>query len=247
MSRTESNGRISPGECAEGEVQVWHYILDVNAEKEETLIRVLSDEEIERVNRYRFDKHRRRFIAGRGILRAILAHYLGCEPQALGFGHGEHGKPYIAWPQSAHDIRFSASDSHGLGAVAVTQGNELGLDIEKVRHNSDQEQIVAREFAAEERDWFCGLPEDERARAFHELWTCKEAYLKAKGVGLAAPLNSFAISMSRGAQPRLSWSAIDNADPQRWLLHRLAIDSGFATCLAVEGSDRPVRVGRWLW
>ena len=234
-------------EDAQGDqkVHLWHYRLDLDAEREAALARVLDDAESDRVSRYRFGKHRRRFVAGRGALRMILAQYAGCEPEALRFEHGVHGKPYIGWPNSACDIRFSASNSHGLGAVAVTWRNELGLDLEQVRPNCDHDLIASREFSPEESDWLCRLPEAKRLVAFYQLWTCKEAYLKGKGVGLTVPLNDFAISLSQET-PRLVWSNINDSDPERWSLQPLSIEPGFVACLAMEGGCRAVQSERWF-
>lgn len=227
------------------EVHLWHYRLDIDADREADCARVLDDAESERASRYRFEKHRRRFVAGRGALRMILAQYAECEPRALRFGHGAHGKPYIGWPNSARDIRFSASNSHNLGAVAITWRKELGLDLEQVRPDCDHGLIVSSEFSPEENDWFCRLPEARRLIAFYQLWTCKEAYLKGKGVGLTVPLCDFAVTLGQEA-PRLTWSNLNSSDPERWSLKPLSIEPGFIACLAMEGGCDAVQLERWF-
>lgn len=237
--------RDGAGGDPEGEVQVWHYNLDLDPEKEAALARILDPREQERAAGFRFAKHRRRFIVGRGTLRIILARYGGCEPQAVRFEYGEYGKPYVAWPRSLRDIRFSVSNSHALGAMAVTWHNELGIDLEQVRPDRDHERIATREFSAEERIWLHQLPEAKRLVGFFELWTCKEAYLKGKGLGLTVPLNCFAVSVDPDTSLRLVWSDIDRSDPQRWSLHRLAIEPRVVACLAVEGYCRAVRSVPW--
>ena len=221
------------------EVQVWHYNLDVDAELETTLARHLNDEENDRAARFRFAKHKRRFIARRATLRIILSQYAGCEPKALRFKYGEHGKPYIAWPHSAGNIRFSATNSHGLGGVAITKCCELGLDFEQVLPDGDQKLIASTQFSSEENDWLLHLPESKRLVAFYELWTSKEAYLKGKGLGVTVPLSHFAVSVNPGA-PQLAWSDIDRTDPQHWSLHRLVIEPGFIACLAINLSYHAV-------
>lgn len=227
------------------EVQVWHYKLDVDAEREITFAHILDDEEHLRASRFKFIKHRRRFIANRGILRVILAQYAACDPKALRFAYGQHGKPTIAWPTSACDIRFSVSGSHGLGAVAVARCNELGLDLEQVRPNNDLDVIVSSQFSTEEQDWFRRLPASDRLSAFFEIWTCKEAYLKGKGLGLTVPLNQFSLSINQGMPPRLTWSGIDKSDLLQWSLQHLIIEPGFVACLAIEGDYKDVYSERW--
>ena len=227
------------------EVHVWHYVLDVNTERKAGLKRMLNDEELDQAARYRFEKHRRRFIASRGTLRIIIARYLDCEPHRLHIGYGKHGKPYIVSENSVQNIRFNATNSHGLGAIAISRRSELGLDLEKVCSNDDYELVASRVFSTEEREWLIRLPEEERLSAFFELWTCKEAYLKGKGFGLAVPPNHFSVSMDPEKEPRLSWSAIDDNDPQRWLFKKLSIEPGFVACLAVECGRCTVRSARW--
>lgn len=230
-----------PGSLALGdrEVQIWHYNLDVDAELEAVLARHLNNEEIDRASRFRFAKHRRRFIARRAALRMILSQYADCEPKALSFKYGEHGKPTIASPHSAGNLRFSAANSHRLGGVAITRCCDLGFDLEQVLPADDHELIASTQFSTEENDWWLQVPESQRLAAFYELWTCKEAYLKGKGLGITAPLNHFAVSVSPEA-PRLTWSDIDPADPQHWSLHRLVIEPEFVACLAINLSHEAV-------
>jgi 4'-phosphopantetheinyl transferase len=232
-----------PAALAPGEVQVLHFMLDVDAAGETALARLLDDEERRQAQRFHFAQHRRRFTVRRGMLRLVLARHTGMAPENLRFLHGAAGKPALARPDG-DTLRFSASSSGGLGAVALTRGRELGLDLEQVRPIDDRDLIAASEFSAEENDWLQRLPEAERLAAFYRLWTCKEAYLKGKGTGLTVPLDDFAISPGR-ATPRLVWSNLDGADPERWTLQPLTLAPGFAACLAVEGSCPAVRVEPW--
>lgn len=229
----------------DSKVQIWHYNLDIGLEKVAEYSSVLDDAERERAHRFKFEKHRRRFVVGRGVLRSILARYADCEPKTICFGYGAYGKPYIAGPGHMGHLKFSVSNCDDLGAVAVTKYTELGLDIEQIGHGSDHGLIVSREFSAEEKDWFHAAPEAQRAAAFFEIWTCKEAYLKGKGVGLSTPLSHFSVSLDQARQPRLTWSDIDSQDPQRWTLHRVFIEPGFIGCLALDGECPALHTAPW--
>ncbi len=228
-----------------GGVRVWYFVLDLDSEGYARCARTLNDEERHHAQRFRFEKHRRRFVAGRGTLRMILGHYAACDPECVRLEYGEYGKPYFADPGSVGELKLSVSNSGGLGAVAVARRIELGLDLEQIRPSRDHDLIASREFSIDEKNWLLGLPEADRAAAFFELWTCKEAYLKGKGLGLNAPLNQFSISLSPDMPPRLAWSEIDGMDPQRWRLHRLAIEPGCVACLAVDGDCRAIRAAPW--
>lgn len=226
-------------------VQVWHYPLDLDAGVEARCAQLLDGAELERARRFRFDIHRRRFIIGRGTLRMILAGHADCAPQAIGFAHGEHGKPCLAEPVGSVGLKFSVSNCEDLGAVAIAWQRELGLDVERVRPDFDHEMIASREFSAQERSWFQSLPEAERPAAFFELWICKEAYLKGKGVGLGAALNRFTIALPADAPPQLVWSDLDAADAQRWHLSRVSTEPGYLACLAQDGQRHAIQSAPW--
>ena len=225
------------------EVHVWFYRLDIGPERENFLRRHLTTNELQRGSRYRFPIHRRRVVAARGSMREILARYVGVDAGTLRFETGEHGKPYLSTPREATRIRFSNTDSDELGGIAVCLNNELGLDMEQLREGRDHERIVVNEFASEEKEWFFGQPEQVRLGSFYALWTCKEAYLKGKGLGLTVPLGDFAIGNI--GTPSLLWSNIDSADPTQWGLHRVKVEKGFTACLAVHGKKKVVTCGLW--
>ena len=234
--------KIAP--LAPGDVQVWHFGLDADADRQSRLARVLDEQEKQRAERFRFEEHRRRFIVRRGVLRHILAHYARVAPEAIRFTGDAAGKPGIDSP-AMPALRFSASSSQALGAVALAFDRELGLDIEQVRPDRDHD-LIARVFSGQEAAGLRDVAPARRAAAFFDLWTCKEAYLKGKGLGLSVPLDQFTIAID-SASPRLTWSAFDAADPDRWLLYRLNLDPGFAACLAVAGGCQNIRCNHYIW
>lgn len=228
-----------------GDVQIWYFGLDADAQRQAQLTRLLDKQERHRAERFRFEKHRRRFIVRRGFLRLILAHYTGLAPDAICFTRDATGKPSIDSPASMHGLKFSASSSQALGVVALTYDRELGLDLEQVCPDGDHE-LMAREFSGHEAAALRRLEPESRTAAFFDLWTCKEAYLKGKGLGLSVPLDQFTIAID-SASPRLTWSALDATDPDRWSLYRLNLDPGFAACLAVAGGCQNIRCDRYIW
>lgn len=192
MSVAHGASSIESASLAPGEVQVWHFGLDADAQTQAALARLLDDAERGQAQRFRFEEHRRRFIVRRGILRVILARYLRAAPETLRFARGAAGKPAIAWPQ-ASPLTFSASSSAGFGAVAVADGRELGLDVEHIRPDRDH-NLIARQFAHEEAAALRDLPPALQEAAFFDLWTCKEAYLKGKGLGFTVSPDQFAFT-----------------------------------------------------
>lgn len=198
------------------EVHVWKARLDLDPEELSRLAQTLSTDEQARAARYRFEVHRRRFIAARGCLRRLLAQYLGCQAAAVRFRYGPSGKPAVV---SEADLRFNVSHSDDVALYAFAQGREVGIDVERIREARGWERIAGRYFTPGECALLDAVPPALRAAAFFQLWTRKEAYLKARGEGLRFG--------RLGAEP--------DSDPGWWVV-ALEAPLGFAAALAVEAT-----------
>jgi len=207
------------------EVHVWRAWLDVSAGLLGQLEASLSPDERERAARFRFVKDRDRFVAARGILRDILARYLGANAAALRFRYEAAGKPALA---DSSELRFNASHSHGLALYAVATERDVGIDIELIRPRVAEEKIAERFFRPAEAASLRTLPKEKQAEAFFRIWTRKEAYIKAVGTGLSMPLDSF-----------------DPAEVPGWEVRDLDPDPRYRAALAVEGEGWSVREFAW--
>lgn len=210
------------------QVQVWR------AQPDGTDFRhILSTDELARADRYRFDSHRDRFMFFRGILRTIIGEQLGINPKDICFQVAPGGKPYIAgsW------LRFNVSDSQDWTLIAVTREREVGVDIEAVRPEVASSGIAERFFAAGERAALAALGPEDRTRAFFTCWTRKEAYLKARGSGLALPLASFEVTLAVDLPPAIVSAPEGAGEVARWKIRDLSAPTGFAAALVVEGHD----------
>lgn len=204
----------------------------------------LSAEESARAALYRFARDRQRFLAGRALLRALLGRYLGVEPAEVRLRQGPRGKPALERQEDPGGLRFNLSHSDGLALYAVTRGREVGVDVERVRPDVEWERLAERFYSPAEVTALKSLalsrhpeaPALACARAFYSAWTRKEAYLKAKGEGLAASLDSFTVSLAPGEPPRLLDVEGDPGETSRWSLRELLPAPGFVGALAVEGS-----------
>jgi 4'-phosphopantetheinyl transferase len=206
--------------------------------------RWLSADERARANRFVFERDRRRFCLGRGALRGILASYLRCDPGEIAFEYGESGKPRLRDGDAAMDLQFNASGSADLAVCVVTCGQNVGVDIEHLRDDCDQD-LVRYAFSADERAEFARLPPDQQAVAFYRAWTRKEAYLKATGCGLSRPLASFSVSVALGDSPRLIRDDSDPAAHQNWSFADFDPAPGWVGSLVVAGHSRPLRRLEW--
>jgi 4'-phosphopantetheinyl transferase len=234
----------APGDAlplAGGELHLWAVPLDPPPERLAAYGETLAGDEWTRAWRFRFEVHRRRFIAGRGALRALLGAYLGLPPARLAFTYGERGKPDLAPGCGGGTLFFNLSHSHELGLLAVTRAREVGVDVEHAKPMPDLERIAERFFAAEENAALLALPPAEQERAFFRCWTRKEAYLKAVGVGLAAPLDSFVVTLTPGTPARMLALRGDPAAGARWRLWHLEPAPGYLGAVAIEGADPVLR------
>jgi 4'-phosphopantetheinyl transferase len=211
--------------------------LDPSAERVEALGRVLSEDEWERARRFRFDKHRRQYVVGRGALRTLLAAYLGIRPEAVRFTYGPRGKPFLASPLDAYGLHFNLSNSDELALMGFVFGRELGVDVEFLRQMNDCEEIAERFFSESERRMLRTIPFPTKQEAFFNCWTRKEAYLKAVGEGLAAPLDSFDVTLAPGEPPRMLTLKGDAGQAARWFFHHLRPADNYVGALAIEGSE----------
>lgn len=179
------------------------------------LNRLLSPDERARAGRYQFEQDRRRFIASRGALRSILGAHLRLAPERLTFRYGEQGKPALAKATAGTPLFFNLSDSGDWAVLGITDAGEIGVDIEALRPIPEIGSITERFFAPAEQAWLRSLPLHEQPWAFHRVWTCKEAYLKALGTGLSLSTQSFAfdftVKPARLADADTGWSIIEFA------------------------------------
>ncbi len=149
---------------------------------------VLDAAERERAGRYRFARDRERFVARRAFLRRVLAGYLGIAPAAIRYRHAARSRPEI---DPSYGISFSTSHSDGLAIVAVARGRLVGVDLERLRPIPDALDLARSLFAPPEYEHVRNVPVDARCEVFLHLWTRKEAYVKALGVGMSLPFDRF--------------------------------------------------------
>ena len=228
-----------------GEIHVWAISLDVTPGALATLETALCPAERERAARFRFEQHRNRFIAGRGLLRNILSSYLNARPQTLEFCSGPNGKPALANLSTVNDLQFNLAHSEGLALAAVTTAGEVGVDVERVRVLDDAEELVRRFFSRSEAEIFRELPPALKPAAFFNLWTRKEAFLKATGEGIAHSMHRVEVSFLPGESARFAGLPADLGDPNAWVLRDLAPAPGFAAALAVRRTELKLRC--WCW
>jgi len=199
---------------------------------------VLSGDEKQRAVRFVFERDRRFFAACRSALRIILGRYLEARAEEIEFVYSAKGKPHVT---SKTDLRFNVSHSGGVAIFAFTRGCEVGVDVELVRLIPEIENIARRFFCPEECSQLLAMASDERPKAFFRCWTRKEAYIKATGDGLSAPLDQFRVTFDESDEPRFVHINHSSEAAARWTLQNLSLDSPYVGALAYLGPPKKVR------
>jgi len=220
-------------------VHVWAVRLDDESVDLDGGRELLSPEERERVARFHFEQHRRRYLIAHIALHRILSLYLQIEPARLFFELGENGKPKLPVSLTTSAVDFNLSHSHEMALIAVNRNGELGVDIEYVKPDFKFQEIAERFFTAKEVAAMRGLPTELQRQAFFKCWTSKEAFLKAKGTGLSGKLDEVEIAL--GAQDQV----LIRASVPGWSLTELKPIDTYQAALVVAGEALPIRYYHW--
>lgn len=229
----------------DNEVHVWRAALDRPALQIKDLWQTLAAEEKDRAERFFSARDRRHFIVARGLLRMILGRYLARAPQQLQFCYNPYGKPTLVGQAGADRISFNLSHSHKLILYAITRNREIGVDLEYIRHDCLGEPLAERFFAPQEVAALRELPAHLQAEAFFNCWTRKEAYIKARGQGLALPLSEFVVSLVPSEPAALLSVKGAPLEATTWSLQALAPGPGYAAALAIAGGIE--HLSYWQW
>ncbi len=203
----------------------------------------LSEDEHSRADRLVTNTLRSRYVSAHAQMRQILAEFLATSPESIQFSNGEYGKPVLSEDLA---MCFNLSHSAGLGLLAVSCRQQIGVDIEIPRENVDEENIARRFFAAHEVSAISTISSPTlRSQAFLFCWTRKEAYIKGQGMGLSIPLDSFAVSVAPG-DPVLLFDRLPSLNTsQTWFIYN--IDPGFRGSAALAVSGQLTAIHCWDW
>jgi 4'-phosphopantetheinyl transferase len=221
---TEAHVPLMPDEVA-----VWVLPLSDAADVYSDWFSHLTGEERSRAERYRSSSARRQFVAGRALLRRILAAHLAIGPHEVPIDHAGAGKPIVV----GTDFHFNVTHTEGL-ALVVLAHRPVGIDVERVRPVADAEGLVGRFFSPREREEFLALPAALRSAGFFRGWTCKEALIKARGLGIAC-LDGFDVELNPARPAALLAARHPAIAASAWSLAAWEPERGYAAAVALEG------------
>jgi 4'-phosphopantetheinyl transferase len=223
------------------EVHVWSVPLAVGPRRLAELARLLVDEERQRAGRYVHVPTRDQFVVARSVLRALLGRYLDIPPASVRMGVTTTGKPRLA----GGELHFNVSHTDGLALCAFTRRGEVGVDVERIRPCPTHLDMAARFFTPGEAGRLHTLPAGRSEEAFFHVWTRKEAFLKALGLGLTHGLERFEVSVPPDDPPRLMHIDGDAHAAAAWSLVSLQPGPGYVAALASQGPLPRVLVQVW--
>lgn len=225
-------------EPAAGRIDLWCTLL---GEVDEALLpryrAMLCAQEIERMERFHFARDRRRNLITRALVRTVLSRYGSLSAREWRFSADAHGRPRIANPPAGFALDFNLSHSADMIVLAVCD-RAIGVDVEHIAREADIDRLD-RYFSAAERAGLRALAPPDRRRRFFELWTLKESYLKARGVGLRLPLDAFAFEFAGECGLRLSFEPPIEDSPRRWRLRQFTPRPEYLVSVCAERSEGP--------
>ncbi len=194
----------------------------------------LDHRDRERAAKFKFPADRARFTLGRGMVRKCLGHYLEQPPETIELDYTDRGRPI--YPADER-LQFSISHTQDLVGVALTDGASIGIDLEAISPHLDLLELAERIFSPNDLAIFQAYSNREKVAAFYRAWTRKEAYLKARGEGIAEGLQEISVSMA--PEEVLSIKDTRHASTaEKWHLISLPLPGGYAGTLACDDVAR---------
>jgi len=209
--------------------------LAANGDRRARAMQLLLPPERSRYERYRADDDRLMFLLGRVMARTMVGRALGVPASGWEWVEGEHGRPRIADPSCR--IRFNVAHSGGMVVCAVACGREVGVDVEDLERRAPAPLVVRRYCSPAEAADIESHGDAGWATRFLSYWTLKEAYLKARGLGISVPLADVEFTLDDARPPRIRFvRSLQDAD-DRWAFHLTALSRRHLMAIAAPAPD----------
>src|SRR5262245_35807030 len=211
-SRADMNERpamSAPLAIGKAAISLFWVVLDTVAtpQAKSAALATLSPQERQRANGFASELKRAQFVLAHGLLRTALSHAAPTvEPRAWRFRVDEHGRPHVAEPACTDRLYFSVSHTDGCVACALSVLETVGIDVETSARQRDVLGIAETWFSAKEIAALRAVPASDQSNLFFDIWTLKEAYIKARGLGLRLPLDRFSIMIEPPSTIRLDFA-----------------------------------------
>lgn len=192
----------------------------------------LSESERARAARFHHLSDRWEFVLGRVMARHLLSNRCGTAPADFRFIENDHGRPEIAYPSLDRPLRFNLSHSGGLVACVIGEGGQIGVDVERLDRPPVDPRVIRRYCSDDEQTALASMPDTLRHERFLELWTLKEAYVKARGTGLTLPLRKVSFAVGVEGPGDVSFNGLD--EEARWMFAHTRLEPKHLLAVAAE-------------
>lgn len=210
-------------------VHIW--IVDANYN---SLPNFLSATERKRLNSFYFSQDKQIFYQSHNALRLILSHYLSEKPSKIEYELTSYGKPFLKNKR----LQFNLSHTDKMAVIAVTEGAEIGVDIENLNREVEYNDLAKRFFCEAEYQKLVQVYSPKKRNAFFNCWTRKEAFIKAVGEGLSYPLNDFEVTLLSDEPVQINHIQQDLETPKQWTLDSKNLDEyTIATAVKFQNSS----------
>ena len=217
------------------EIHLWLSGDQVDSETAARCRSLLSFDERQREARFVFEKDRARHLLTRTLVRQVLSRYAAVEPADWVFSTNPYGRPEVdAAMTQGRDLCFNVSHTAGLIVLGVTKGRALGVDVERPQPLADLRGMAEYAFTPAEVAELAGLREELRLDRFFQHWTLKEAYIKARGMGVSIPLQDFGVGLAQDGLARLDIAPKLSDQSGRWQLWQARPSPGHLLAICAE-------------
>ena len=203
---------------------------------------ILNASELAKAGRFHFARDRLRFLVTRALVRTTLTRYLSIPAKDLRFAESNDGRPEVVLPATSEPLSFNVSHTDGLVVLAISRCGDVGVDAENIVTRDAASEIASRFFAPTEASALAALPAHEQRERFFEYWTFKESYIKARGMGLALPLDQFAFHYPSRSTVQLVTARSIGDDAATWSFWQLRPSAEFIVALCTPRSVDPPRL-----
>lgn len=221
-------------------IDLWYARLDEFTLGEQAgCLRLLNGPERRRHDAFKSQDARLQYLAGRGLVRTTLSRYRNIAPQHWRFLANRHDRPFIDPDLGITGLHFNLSHTTGLVTCIVGAIEEIGVDVERRDRDGGLDELAHVVLAPPELVRFTRLPRAAQPEFFFAHWTLKEAYVKARGMGLSLPVREICLDMA-SPQPTISFATPIDDVPSRWRLWSLRPTEEHIVGIAAASAGGPM-------
>jgi 4'-phosphopantetheinyl transferase len=235
----------------EGTAHLWYVLADDVREPE--LLRacraLMAPAELEEEARFLLPEGRHLHLVTRALVRSVLSRYAPVDPRDWSFVRNAHGRPELVVPAGVPPLRFNLSHTAGMVACVVALDRDVGVDVEDATRALDPVELGQRVLSPVELASLRACSPEQQKTRFFELWTLKESYAKARGLGLTIPFEQVTVRLEPGPAVAVTFGPGVDDVPEHWQFELARPTARHVLAAAVhKGSGAPlaIELGRTL-